>query len=188
MGISVNNFYAGRFLHVDDIRTLATSEAFLKCQVEFVEKFTYQNLLKLNVSKCEIVLFSKQQSCTLPVCDVDGSIMPAGDVGKCLGYWWKGDLSASRSVEENIQKTCHAFFHFSSIGDFQSDISPLSSREVIKSCMMPVLLYGSENWTLTDALIEKLEAFQGELVKWVFEVPQNITPTLQLLPRLMFRQ
>ena len=64
-----------------------------------------QNLLKLNISKCEIVLFSKQASSSaLPVCEVDGSVLPAGDTGKCLGYWWKGDLSASRSVEENIRR------------------------------------------------------------------------------------
>ena len=55
MGLSVNNFYAGGFLHADDIRTLATSEASLNCQVELVKKFADQNLLKLNVSKCIIL-------------------------------------------------------------------------------------------------------------------------------------
>ena len=76
-----------------------------------MKEFADQNLLKLNVSKCEIVVFSVQHSTPLPMCEVDGSVMPAGDVGKCLGYWWKGDLSASasRSVEENIQ-------HFSTSG------------------------------------------------------------------------
>ena len=118
--------------------------------------FADQNLLKLNVNKCEIVLFSTQPSTTFPVCEVNGSIMPAGDVRKCLGYWWKGDLSASRSVEENIKKARSAFFHFGSIGICQGDISPLSSREVMESCVMPVLLYGSENWILTEALMERL--------------------------------
>ena len=42
---------------------------------------------------------------------------------------------------------------------FQGDTSPLSSKEVIESCVMPVLLYGSENWIMTDALMEGLEAF-----------------------------
>ena len=92
VGLSINNFYAGGFLHADDIRTLATSEASLKRQVDLVKMFADQNLLKLNFSKCEIVLFSTQPYTTFPVCEVDGSIMPAGDIGKCLGYWWKGDL------------------------------------------------------------------------------------------------
>ena len=58
VGLSINSFYAGGFLHADDIRTLATSETSLKCQVEMVKEFADQNLLKLNVSKCEIVVFS----------------------------------------------------------------------------------------------------------------------------------
>ena len=44
--------------------------------------------------------------------------MPVGDVGKCLGYWWKGDLLATRSVDENIKKARRAFFHYGSIGVF----------------------------------------------------------------------
>ena len=62
VGLSINNFYAGGFLHADDIRTLATSEASLSHQIELVKVFADQNLLKLNISKCEIVLFSKQPS------------------------------------------------------------------------------------------------------------------------------
>ena len=30
-------------------------------------------------------------------------------------------------------------------------------------CVMPVLMYGSESWILTEDLIRKLERFQGEL-------------------------
>ena len=87
VGLSINSFYAGGFLHADDIRTLATSETSLKCQVEMVKEFPHQNLLKLDVSKCEIVVFSTQPSTTLPVCEVDGLAMPAGGVGECLRYW-----------------------------------------------------------------------------------------------------
>ena len=46
----------------------------LKRQVDLVKMFADQNLLKLNVSKCEIVLFSTQPSTTFPVCEVDGSV------------------------------------------------------------------------------------------------------------------
>ena len=92
-----------------------------------------------------------------PACEVDGAVMPAGDAGKCLGYWWCGDLTASRCIKENIKKSRCAFFHFGSIGAFQVDISPLSSRSVLESCVMPVLLYGAENWVLTERLVMKLE-------------------------------
>ena len=88
---------------------LATSEESLECQVVLVKVFGEQNLLKLNVSKCEIVLFSSQKSIAFPVCEVEGSVMPAGDVVKCLGYWWRGDLDASTSIDEKIRKARRAF-------------------------------------------------------------------------------
>ena len=52
-----------------------------------------------------------------------------------------------------------------SIGVFQGDLSPLSSRSVVETCVMPVLLFGSENWLLNRAMISSLEAFQGEIAK-----------------------
>ena len=145
VGFTVNDFYAAGFLHADDLRMLATSEESLKCQVVLVKVFGEENLLKLNVSKCEIVLFSSQKSIAFSVCDVEGSVMPAGDVVKCLGYWWRGDLSASTSIDEKIRKARRAFFHFGSIGVFQGDVSPLSSRVVLHSCVMLVLLFVCEN-------------------------------------------
>ena len=79
-----------------------------------VKEFADQNLLKFTVSKCEIVIFSTQPATTLAVCEVNGSVMPVMQVvlaNACLAYWWKGDLSASRFVE-NIQKARRAFLHF----------------------------------------------------------------------------
>ena len=46
-----------------------------------MKEFADQNCLKLNVRKCEIVVFSAEHATPLPVCEVDGSVMPAGDVG-----------------------------------------------------------------------------------------------------------
>ena len=60
----------------------------------------------------------KSKGIALPVCEVEGSVMSAGDIGKCLGYWWSGDLSSSTSIDEKIRKARCAFFHFGSIGVF----------------------------------------------------------------------
>ena len=84
---------------------------------------------------------------------------------KCLGYWWSWDFSASKSIDENINKARRAFFFYGSIGAFQGELNPLSSKAIIDVCVMPILLYGSENWVLSDSLMYKLETFLGELFK-----------------------
>ena len=54
-------------------------------------------------------------------------------------------MLATRTITENIKKARRAFFAYGSIGAFQGDLSPLSSRSVVETCVMPVLLFGSEN-------------------------------------------
>ena len=85
------------------------------------------------------------------------------------GLLVEGRPYSIKGAVENIRKAHRAFFHYGSIGVFQGDICPLSSRAVLESCVMPVLLYGAENWIMTDGLLDKLEAFQGELVKRVLK-------------------
>ena len=181
LGLTINKYYAGGYMHADDIRTLATSEETLTRQIALVKTFAEENLLKLNINKCEIVVFSRDRNFAPPLCEIEGSEMPAGDVGKCLGYWWKGDLLATKSVVENIKKARRAFFfHYGSIGVFQGDICPLSSKSVLECCVIPVLLYGCENWILTEPLCQKLESLQSELVKRMLKWPKHLSNTAAL--------
>ena len=59
LDLSTIHFYAGGFLHADDICTLATSESVLSAQVSKVREFAAANFLKLNCIKFEIVVFSR---------------------------------------------------------------------------------------------------------------------------------
>ena len=105
MGLSINNFYAGGFLHADDIRTVATSPESVEDQVTTVNMFASENFLQLNINKCEIVPFShSNKSGQQPHCIVRGAVIPVRAEAKCLGYWWRSDLLASKSVSENIAK------------------------------------------------------------------------------------
>ena len=58
MSLSINNFYAGGFLHADDIRTVTTSSESVEEQVSMVNNIAEENFLQLNINKCEIVPFS----------------------------------------------------------------------------------------------------------------------------------
>ena len=51
---------------------------------------------------------------------------------------------ATHAVDENIKKARRAMFFFGSIGAFQGDRSPLSTRSIIETCVVPVMLYGCD--------------------------------------------
>ena len=65
---------------------------------------------------------------------------------KCLGTWWTHNLTSTKFIAENVCKARKAFFSFGSIGIFHGNLNPLSSNSVIKTCVMPVLLFGCERF------------------------------------------
>ena len=64
-------------------------------------------------------MFSRGCSVDVPDCVMNGSVLPAGDIGKCLGFWWKGDLDQLMRTSRKRGEP----FHFN-IGAFQGDLSP----------------------------------------------------------------
>ena len=110
---------SGGFLHADDIRTLASNLSSLEEQISTVSKFTSENFLKLNASKCEVIMFKKQGSSSHPPTNVnvDGDCFPVNSEANCLGYIWRSDLSSTSMVVERINKARKAFFQFGSISE-----------------------------------------------------------------------
>ena len=92
------------------------------------------------------------------------------DAVKCLEVWWCSNFSCRKSIEERINKARGAFFAHGQLGAFHGLLNPLSSRSLIESCVIPVLVYGTESWCLNETLLSKLESFQAQLGKRVLKL------------------
>ena len=104
---------------------------------------------------------------------------------RCLGFWWRRDLFATRAVEEGISKARRVVFQFGSVGTFQGVLNVASSKPVIETCIMPVLLKECENWILKEQLINQLNSFLGELAKRCLRWPKHHSNTAaQVAPDL----
>lgn len=58
---------------------------------------------------------------------------------------------------------------FLALDGFLDHSSPLSSREVFETCVIPTLLYGAENWILNEGCLEHFQAEIGRIL--TFQVP-----------------
>ena len=163
LGPYVSGLYSGAFAHADDIRTISSSLSTLNRQISFVQQFAIDNALALNASKCEVLVISPKKVPPTPICSIADQQLVPKDSAKCLGHWWSWDLSADKAVDEAIKKARRAFFSFGAMGAFQGKLNPLSSRAIFETCVIPILLYGCENWFLPEPLLQRLEAFQGEI-------------------------
>ena len=139
-----------------------------------VQEFAKSNYLKLNYSKCEIVLFSRRLIIPSSPYVFEGTHIPTSEEGKNVLATGGG---VTYLLHEQLMKTrgklAGAFFLFGSIGVFHSDLSPLSSVSILETCVIPILLYGSENWIMTESLMKKLESFQGVLAKRILKWPKH---------------
>ncbi len=57
-----------------------------------------------------------------------------------------------------INRVRKAFFSYGNIGAFQGRLNLLSAASInIETCVMPILLYGTENWIIVLECLRKLE-------------------------------
>ena len=143
-------------------------------QVSMVQEFAKSNFLKLNCSKCETVLFSKRSVIpSLPYVFEDTHIQSVKRVNVLATGGAVAYLLLNNSY---MKKARRVFFLYGSIGAFHGNLS-LLSVSILESCVFPILLYESENWIMTEALMKMLESFQGELAKRILKRPKHHSNT-----------
>ena len=145
----------GGAIHVDDLRTTATSSSTIYEQDEVINSFVSDSCLKLNTAKFEVVKISPYSHDTAAV-QINNSTITTSNASKCLGVWWNSNLSAKNSVSDNINKARRAFFALGRLG----------------ACITPILLYGSETWLLNSTSLDALESFQHEIGCRILRVPK----------------
>ena len=154
LGPFISDTYAGVFAHADNIRTVTSSLDTLQQQLNTVQNFAAENALVLNPTKCEILLVSSSKPASSAPAGVLGiqALVPRHHA-KCLGYWCSWDLSATKAIDEAIKKARRAFFAFGAMGAFHGKLNPISGKTIFDTCVIPILLFGSENWILSDPLV-----------------------------------
>ena len=60
-------------------------------------------------------------------------------------------------------------------------MDPLTSRELYSVCVLPVCLYGSDSWLLTEPIFGTLEKFQGDLGKKILNIPKHYSNLIPLV-------
>ena len=182
LGLSINGLFLGAFSHADNIRTSVTNAQDVSVQVAAANSFTNGWGLSLCLDKCAVLT-----SCHTPISQdcikIDDTQLPVVTAVKCLGVWWDFSPSSKISIDGRINKVRAAFFLHGELGAFHGQLNPLSPRSLIESCVMPVLMYVSESWTLNKTLLNKLESFQAEVGKRILKLlksTSNIIPLLTL--------
>ncbi len=86
--------------------------------------------------------------------------IPVANSARCLSAWWTMDLSPDglwkTSTKQRVLSLLMVAVHV-----FHGTLNPLSSRSIVESCVLRILLYGTETWILNTTLLKKLKSFQA---------------------------
>lgn len=83
--------------------------------------------------------------------------------------------SIAKTVEENIKKARRTVYSLLSAGlHGETGLDPNTSLHLIKTYVLPVLLYGLEVTIPTKKYISQLEQYQKQLLKHVLSLPQTV--------------
>ena len=167
--LSINGITIGSAAHADDIRSTSNSIADLQDQGAIIEQFSLDNSLKLNASKTELIKFSANAFISEGT-QLTSHLISTQTTANCLGYWWHTNFSPAKSIAENISKSRRAFFALGSIGAYPGALNPLSGCSLFSTFVLPILLYSSENWILSDSQISTLEGFQAEIGRRILQL------------------
>ena len=179
-GLTVLGLNVGNAAHADDVRAASISVTAAQTQGNLINAFCQANSLRLNADKTELVVMTKGM-CSEDTHQLVGREVQAQREAKCLGVWWRYDLSPTKSVEECVHKARRAFFALGSIGAFHGRLNPLTGRSLFETFIVPTMLYGCDTWILSVSHLHILEMFQAEIGKRILGVSKYYSNTSTLI-------
>ena len=159
-GISINGININNLRYVDDTALFASDEEKLQKLVDVVKECSSQAGLDMNAKKTKTMVISKHPERDNRVdIKIDGESLEQVHQFKYLGTQVTDDARTEKELKCRIGAAKTKFSMLSTILTSKQLRIPLKIR-VLGCYVFSVFGYGSEAWTLTKAMEDKIEAFE----------------------------
>ena len=157
---------AGNPTFADDLSLIALSPHNLQKLVDIVYIYCREWLMNINVSKSNIVVFSKRRRVSQVSIMYGDSVIPQDSSAEHLGIHQQSNLSLGNRIEKRLQKGKNAFFSMVLQGVHPAGINPVISADLYRKIIVPTALYGCELWNnMTQKDITNIDKFQHFIAK-----------------------
>ena len=153
-------------LYADDTIILAESASDLQIALSSLHDYCVRWDLKINISKTNVVIFSRGKVKKYPVFKIGEDIVEVKEEYVYLGVTFSCDGKFNKAIEKQVtqaRKAMYALLHKAKILRLPFDIV----LELYEHCVIPVLLYGSEVWGFEN--LHRLEIFHRQFLKLVLK-------------------
>jgi hypothetical protein len=157
-GIKINNERISHLRYADDIVILSKSPKQLKTMIEELNKESKKIGLKINCEKTKIMFNKFINPIEINIEDYDiENVKSFNYLGQIINI----DGGIEEEIKRRIQLAWVAFGKLSNI--FRSEIPLNLKKETYNQCILPVLSYAAETWTLTKKQEQKIQVTQRRM-------------------------
>ena len=157
-GIKIDGEFINHLRFADDIVLLASTFEELQEMLQELNKESKRVGLKMNLSKTKTMsnAFISPQKITIGMDELEA----------VCSYTYLGQVitmngSIMEEINNRVKLAWRAFGRNSAI--FKSGLPICLKRKVFDQCILPVLTYASETWTLTNRTVRKLQTTQRSM-------------------------
>ena len=154
-GIKVGDEYLNNLRFADDIILFSETSGDLKTMVEELNRESLRVGLKMNKKKTKVMFNNYIQ---IERIDIQGEALERVDEYVYLGQLIQTNPSLEQEVKRRIRLGWSAVGKQGNI--LRGSLPLCLKRKVFNQCVLPVMTYGSETWTLTKPLERKLRSAQ----------------------------
>ena len=142
--------------------------------------------MKMNATKTKSMVISRKEETPQIKFDIDGAAINQVQQFKYLGQTISDDGKCDAEITKRIEIARGAFNSLK--GVLLSSVISLNTKKRIVACYIwSTLLYGSETWTLSQAHINKLQAFEmwvyrkmKRIISWTGIIANNVRSSVQV--------
>ena len=159
-GRNINNLR-----YADDTTLMVESEEELKSLLMKVKEESEKAGLKLNIQKTKIVASS-----TITSWQIDGETVETVRDFIFLGFKITADGNCSHEIKRRLLLGRKAMTNLDSLLKSRDITLPIEAC-VVKAMVLPVVMYGRENWTIKKPERQRIDAFELWCWRRLFRVP-----------------
>jgi hypothetical protein len=152
--------------YADDLALLSHTEDHMQEKSRKLEENARMVGLKINAKKTKLMYLNTER---LPVIFVEEKQLDTVDFFNYLGSCITTEGGAERDIKVRIGKARSAFIRLGNIWKTTA-FSKKTKLKLYNSCVLYVLLYGSECWRMTDKDINRLSSFHNTSLRKIMKI------------------
>ena len=162
-GVNIGGMNVNNLRYADDTALLAETSEALQHLLDTLNNKGKEFGMKINVKKTKVITVTRTNDITPYVIEIDGT-----PVEEVTSYTYLGQLLSSNGKNEDdiIRRISIARSTFNKMRSTLTNksISFETRKRIMRCYIWSTLLYGAETWTLTSAMVKRLEAFE----MWIY--------------------